>query len=273
MKKLFPFNFIILGMILLLFTGGGENNSNYTASDVVGYYTSQSVSDTYDDYLELKADGTFLRQLNWEGTYFFYKGTYEVTDISNQKNVVLTFTDDDQKNWNTNLVIEDNQLYFDSINADILYLSDYQDTSNNNRVRNYWYKVDQANIKVQKPTTQSDPYPYLEDLTYLDWNNLKDNKGKLILVVTRTDCGYCQDLKYVLNQVAEQENIPIYVLDLSTISESEYDVLYDQVLSYSETPGATPTTYIYENGNVVDELVGFHPKEETVNFFQKNGII
>ena len=77
------------------------------------------------------------------------------------------------------------------------------------------------------------------------------NNGLVVVDFFATWCGPCKMLSPVLEEVARDMNIKIVKVDI------------DDHLDIAKRFGimSVPTLLVYKDGNVVDKLVGFMPKE------------
>lgn len=77
------------------------------------------------------------------------------------------------------------------------------------------------------------------------------NGGLVVVDFFATWCGPCKMLSPVLEDVSKDMNIKIVKVDI------------DDHLDIAKRFGimSVPTLLVYKNGNVVDKLVGFMPKE------------
>lgn len=80
-------------------------------------------------------------------------------------------------------------------------------------------------------------------------------QGDIVIVDFYAEwCGPCKMLTPILEEISKEENIKIIKVDV------------DKHLDIAKKFGimSVPTMYIYKNGNIVNKLVGFMPKDELI---------
>ena len=81
-------------------------------------------------------------------------------------------------------------------------------------------------------------------------------QGELTIVDFYAEwCGPCKMLGPILEEISKEENIKIIKVDV------------DKHLEIAKKFGimSVPTMYIYKDGNIVNQLVGFMPKDELIS--------
>lgn len=81
-------------------------------------------------------------------------------------------------------------------------------------------------------------------------------QGDIVIVDFYAEwCGPCKMLTPILEEISKEENIKIIKVDV------------DKHLDIAKKFGimSVPTMYIYKNGNIVNKLVGFIPKDELLS--------
>lgn len=95
-----------------------------------------------------------------------------------------------------------------------------------------------------------------------EFKTLVENTGDTVLVdFYATWCGPCKMLAPVIDEIAEEQQDAI-------VYKVEVDNAMDVAMKYSVQ--SVPTLMIFKNGKPVDTLIGFHTKEEIINFIDEN---
>lgn len=116
---------------------------------------------------------------------------------------------------------------------------------------------------------------------YEDYEEIIDNNGTQIIVVGQTTCSHCIAIKPALNSVAGEYDLTINYLNLTEMSEDEYNSFSESLkeIEYNDPDFVesgsfgTPLTLIIENGKVKDYISGERTKSQLVREFKKNGLI
>jgi predicted bacteriocin transport accessory protein len=119
-------------------------------------------------------------------------------------------------------------------------------------------------------------YTSLTFIDYATYKNVYEGTGKNILVIGRSGCSYCSKYKPVINEVAKEEGLKIYYLDIIKLTEDEWNTLFEKDLAdfvKENEKWGTPSTIILEDKKVVDSFVGYTDKASTIKFYKKNGLI
>lgn len=99
-------------------------------------------------------------------------------------------------------------------------------------------------------------------------------KGENIVVfIAREGCGYCDQFKPVVNEVVVNNNVKIYQLDTTNFTQEDYEKLYTTASYFTEEQWGTPTTLIFNKGEVVDVLGGYVEASRLEQFLKTNGVI
>lgn len=118
-------------------------------------------------------------------------------------------------------------------------------------------------------------------IDYEDYEEIVDNTGTQIVVVGQTTCSHCIAIKPALNKVAGEYDLTINYLNLTEMSEDEYNSFSESLkeIEYNDPDFVesgsfgTPLTLIIENGKVKDYISGERTKSQLVREFKKNGLI
>ena len=127
-------------------------------------------------------------------------------------------------------------------------------------------------------------YSNESSLTFIDleeYEELVSESKTHIVVVGQTTCSHCIAIKPALNKVAKEYNLTINYLNLTEMTEEEYNdfslslkqIEYNDPDFVEKGSFGTPLTLIIENGKVKDYISGQRTKSQLVREFKKNGLI
>lgn len=123
-----------------------------------------------------------------------------------------------------------------------------------------------------------------KNITFIDYKKYGEiiNNGETnVVVVGKTNCGYCTAFKPTLNTVAGEYDITINYLNLAEMSEDESNSFFNNLgnLGYDDADYlkdgsfGTPTTLIFKNGKIVRYFSGQRTISQLVREFTKSGLI
>ncbi|MBQ2947127.1 MAG: thioredoxin family protein [Bacilli bacterium] len=127
-------------------------------------------------------------------------------------------------------------------------------------------------------------YSKEKNLTFIDYEEYEDiidKKGTYIVVIGQTTCSHCIAIKPALNKVAGEYDLTINYLNLTEMSEDEYNDFQESLIEieYNDPDFVekgefgTPLTLIIENGKVKDYISGQRTNSQLVREFKKVGLI
>lgn len=105
---------------------------------------------------------------------------------------------------------------------------------------------------------------------YLD---LVASGEQFVVFLASESCGYCTKFKPVVNEVIANNNIVIYHLDLTNLTNDDYSKLTASNSFFTEQEWGTPTTLIFKDKNIVDVLSGYVELATLENFLRTNKVI
>lgn len=95
----------------------------------------------------------------------------------------------------------------------------------------------------------------------------------VVVFIAREGCGYCDKFKPIVNQVMVDNKITIYQLDVTNFTEADYESLYTTASYFTEEQWGTPTTLIFNKGQVVNVLGGYVEQDALESFLKTNGVL
>ena len=112
----------------------------------------------------------------------------------------------------------------------------------------------------------------LVELTYDEFSSMIDNEESFVLCISRTTCSHCATYKPKLEEVAQENGIDLYFIDIDKYSEEEQDE-FEKILNFNDT---TPTTVFLNEGKETttsNRLVGDVSTSKIVDKLKSNGFI
>lgn len=116
------------------------------------------------------------------------------------------------------------------------------------------------------------------DRTYVtisldEYKKIIKEKGYHFMFIGSEECGYCTQFKDSIAESLKDNEYKIYYIDISTLSETEYNELVATDSYMSENEWGTPLNLLYKDGKRVAELNGYVSSDELVKFLEENKVI
>lgn len=148
----------------------------------------------------------------------------------------------------------------------IIFFNEYNDGPSERD--DYWEDY------YDEDNTYDDEYANLIEVDFDRFMVLYRRSTPSVVVLVQTTCGYCNMYKPIIDEIAYDENINIYYLDITKLTNSEYNQLINNVDFFEEnTSWGTPTTLIVKDSSTIDYLAGYTNSDTTLRFYRKNSII
>lgn len=105
----------------------------------------------------------------------------------------------------------------------------------------------------------------------------ESKKETIVVWLGLPTCGYCQAFAPLLADVAEEYGIKARYIDVSTMSQEDYDTLITlegdgKYAGYGATFTGTPFTMFVKNGKVVGGINGYVETDSIRNAFKEAGL-
>lgn len=113
----------------------------------------------------------------------------------------------------------------------------------------------------------------LQNITYKQYEYLLEQGEKFVVFLGATGCSWCEKFTPVMKEVAEENNITVYYLDIAKISSKQHTKLAQSSEWLSSNSWGTPTTVILSKEETFDVLEGYNEKDATITFLKENGLI
>ena len=148
-----------------------------------------------------------------------------------------------------------------------------------------FYKYENGKV-VYKYTGDINSYKFKESLmeeellekSYLtisldEYKDIIKEKGYHFMFIGSEQCGYCTQFKDSIKESLKDNNYKVYYIDISTLSEDEYNELVKTDEYMSQNEWGTPLNLLYKDGKRIDELNGYVSSDELVEFLKENKVI
>lgn len=97
--------------------------------------------------------------------------------------------------------------------------------------------------------------------------------GYHFMFIGSESCGYCTQFKESINESLEDYDYNVYYLDIGTLSEDDFDKLYDTDSYFSENEWGTPLNFLYKDGKRIGEINGYVETSELVKFLKNKKVV
>ncbi|MDD2490120.1 MAG: thioredoxin family protein [Bacilli bacterium] len=104
------------------------------------------------------------------------------------------------------------------------------------------------------------------EITYNDYAKIINSEELNIIFVGSVNCGYCQMITPILKQIGEDLNVKINHLELTNLSQQEYELFINSNDYLVNENWGTPLLLFFENGKLVDQFVGYGEYEVIKEF-------
>ena len=109
------------------------------------------------------------------------------------------------------------------------------------------------------------------EISYIEFSEKKESGDSFPLVIGSSTCSACATYKIVMEQFIEDNQVEVFYIDLSNVSEEEYNKLKTEI-SFT----GTPTTVFYKEGNLAsfyNRLDGAEDIDAVKKYLEKNNYI
>lgn len=115
---------------------------------------------------------------------------------------------------------------------------------------------------------------YINKINYSEFcDNIKNN-AKSIIVITKKDCKYCDDVFDILNKIVINYDIKIKYIDIESLDSDISKKVETKLIELGYTDGfTTPMTFIFESNKILDYIIGVSTEQYFIDIFSENGII
>lgn len=111
------------------------------------------------------------------------------------------------------------------------------------------------------------------EITYSTYLEKIDSNEPFLVVIVKDGCGYCEMYEPILEEVADEYNLPINYINLTNLTEEEYNDLAQSNTYLKKNQWGTPTTLFMLGDSVVDSIGGYVEKDKFVEFVKENFVV
>lgn len=111
------------------------------------------------------------------------------------------------------------------------------------------------------------------ELTYAEYDEKLNTEAPFLLVIVNDGCGYCDAYKPIVEEVANEYNLPINYINLAHLSVEERQQLATSAVWLKKNQWGTPTTLFFYGDTVVDSITQYVEKDKLVAFVKENFVI
>ena len=112
----------------------------------------------------------------------------------------------------------------------------------------------------------------IENKTVDSWYNDITSGKQTVTVIGSSTCSHCQEYKPVIKALAKKYKFNLYFFESDTLSSEDSDKLFNS-FELKDYNGYVPYTFIFENNEYVNGIVGFADKSATIEYFKEYGVI
>lgn len=115
---------------------------------------------------------------------------------------------------------------------------------------------------------------YLKEISLEDLYNKTKNEETFILEISQDGCSHCASFTPVFTKVLEDYNVTAYNLNMSRLSEDEYNKFIEE-FNNNEDLG-TPTVMFFTNGyekTKMNRIIGSASEKEIIRKLKQNNYI
>ena len=111
------------------------------------------------------------------------------------------------------------------------------------------------------------------EMTYSEYAEKLNVEEPFVVVIKRDGCGYCEMYDPIVTEVADEYGLPIRYINMSNLTEEEYNKLGKSNSYLRKEQWGTPTTLFMYGEHVVDPIGGYVEKDTLVEFVKDNFVI
>lgn len=106
----------------------------------------------------------------------------------------------------------------------------------------------------------------LQQITYDQYETMLNGDDPFIVIIERASCGYCTMYMPIVEEVADEKEIPIYYIDTDTLTSDEFSELNNSNSYLKRNSWGTPTTLFMLGDRVLDYIDSYVEKDSFLSF-------
>lgn len=103
-------------------------------------------------------------------------------------------------------------------------------------------------------------------ITYDEYKTFVENGDAFIVIIERAGCTYCIQYMPIIEEIANEKQIPIHYIDTDTLTNEEFNELSNTNSYLRRNEWGTPTTLFMLGDRVLDSIGGYVEKEQVLSF-------
>ena len=137
----------------------------------------------------------------------------------------------------------------------------------------YKYTGDVTAHKFKESLMNEDILRTYKIVSLDEYKDIIKEKGYHFMFIGSEQCGYCTQFKGSVEESLKNNDYKVYYIDISTLSEDEYNELVKTDEYMSQNEWGTPLNLLYKDGKRIAELNGYVSADELVEFLKENKVI
>lgn len=111
------------------------------------------------------------------------------------------------------------------------------------------------------------------ELKYSEYEEKLNTEAPFLMVIVNDGCGYCDAYKPIVEEVANEYQLPINYINLAHLTAEERQLFKSSNSWLKRNQWGTPTTLFMYGDQVVDTIEQYVNKETLVEFVKENFVI
>ena len=108
------------------------------------------------------------------------------------------------------------------------------------------------------------------EITYEQYKEKVASKDPFLVIIVKDGCGYCEMYEPIVEEVANENSLPIYFINLTNLSADDKEELATTNKYLKRNNWGTPTTLFMYGEDIVDSISGYVEKDTFVDFVKEN---
>lgn len=273
-RKFMTLLFILVGIVLFVLVGVTAQQNKEKALKSI----------TVDEYVEkLKGSEKSLIYVGRPTCSYCQKFKPELLNVLNEKDLTAYYFDIDtiqsqedyDKYVNSSEKIQENSgttpLFLVVQNGEVIDLLNGYHTQEDIEkfLDKSYYNKEKEEDKSQEESSDKG----VVETSVSDYLDVLQSEDKNIVFIGRPTCSYCVKLKPHLEEIADENNLKIYYVNIDEMSEEDTDKFFSSTDAFDKENLSTPMVLITKDGKVIDSNTGYMEKSKYEDFFKKNELI
>lgn len=137
----------------------------------------------------------------------------------------------------------------------------------------YKYSDDLSSYKFKESLAKEGIYKSYVTVKLDEYKKIIKEDGYNFMFIGSEQCSYCTQFKESIKESLTDNSYVVYYLDISTLTEDEYNELTETDKYMQENQWGTPLSLLYKDGKRKAELNGYVSTSELNKFLEENKVI